>query len=229
MLSAAMVTYSATFTNHSLAAKSSGHRMARGADTTADVVWTGDRKSHTAQLISSLVPPHGSVLDVGGNDFEKLSNDNQLQYVSIDLQGSSFVDAKGSKLKYDGRNLPSEVMNRRFDVAVLGFVLHHAADNTIHILRQLSRICNTLLIGEDLTGLGYPASWLRRNFEHDNHAVFRSDTEWRELFALCGFKFRKRYVIKRDIGWMWSQSQQPDDNHVYRCMYELESINNAIH
>ena len=58
----------------------------------------------------------------------------------------------GADLFYDGRSLPFG--EDAFDVVILSFVLHHAAENTLVLLRQVRTIASSwLLVGEDVAAL----------------------------------------------------------------------------
>merc|ERR1711920_1214484 len=79
---------------------------------------------------------------------------------------------------YDGVTIPEADLS--FDAVSIMNVLHHAADSTPGLLRQVAAIARTwILITEDLDA----PEFRKRNLRHDPRGIFRSDREWRTLFA----------------------------------------------
>ena len=177
-----------------------------------------DRVKRTGELISSLLQDtdHARVLDIGGKDFEALARTRAWNYVSIDLEKPQRVGTgghqAGTTFTYDGTTLPFTASS--FDLVNVGFVLHHAAENTLGLLRQIKAISTKyVLVGEDIADQHYPQAWHRRNFEHHPGGMFRSDVEWRQLFALFGYKLLAQHVVRR---------VDDCDGRVYRTIYVLE-------
>lgn len=178
-----------------------------------------DRIEKTEKLILTLNP--NKILDIGGNDYNKLCLDNNINYVCIDLsqpqktgQGGYNKDKNG--LTYDGRNLPFN--HNDFDLVIVNFVLHHASNNTLFLLEQIKNISNKyILIGEDLSELNYDKKWHYRNYIHQPGGVFRSDEEWQILFKLFNLTLTNQYIIHR--------TDDINPNHIYRCLYLLEKEN----
>jgi len=115
-------------------------------------------------------------------------------------------------LIYDGETLPFEPLS--YDIVIIGYVLHHAAQNTLGLLKQVHAIARSdVLILEDLGSPDYPTSWLLRNASHQPGGVFRDDKEWRQLFELLSFELVKAIVVRR--------RDDPDDRP-YRVLYHLK-------
>lgn len=175
-----------------------------------------DRIERTKNIILGLNPTR--ILDIGGNNYKDFCVKNSINYVCIDLvnpqktgQGGYHKDNDG--LTYDGRNLPFN--KDEFDLIIVNFVLHHAANNTLFLLEQIKNISSKyILIGEDLSELNYDLKWHRRNYIHQPGGVFRSDEEWKRLFTLYGMKLIQQYIINR--------KDDINTKHIYRCLYLLE-------
>lgn len=162
------------------------------------------------------------ILDLGGSCYhEDFLNDSDADYAMIDLDkkmdktGGGY-NAHPAGNTYNGRDLPYK--ENEFDIIHIGFVLHHASENTLYLLEQVNRISSSfVVILEDLSEVNYPDAWHRRNFEHQVGGVFRSDDEWRRLFVLLGYSLKEAVAIRRE-----------DDAgpQVFRAMYVLSTRSN---
>lgn len=178
-----------------------------------------DRVKRTGELMSQLLHETSAarVLDIGGNDFTPLAETMGWDYVTIDLAEPQPVGTgghqSGTTLTYDGKTLPFGPSS--FDLINVGFVLHHAAENTLGILRQIKDISRRyVLVGEDIADQHYPTEWHERNFAHHPGGIFRSDEEWCELFALYSLRLLQKHVVRR--------VDDCDDRH-YRVIYVLDA------
>lgn len=174
----------------------------------ADNRWksTGHLLMHAA----SHVAPSSQirVLDVGGITFRNLAKLYGWKYFSVDIIEASLSTGNGGNtpmehadLFYDGRNLPFG--EDSFDIVILSFVLHHAAENTLPLLRQVRAIATSfVIIGEDLMTLEHHPDWLRRLYDHQPGGLYRSDEEWRTLFCLHDLHHVSTHRIRnhQDLG-----------------------------
>jgi SAM-dependent methyltransferase len=191
-----------------------------------------ERRLLITHLINSFnLNTNSKILDLGGADYKKYCSDKQYLYTSInvedpikfgdlsnlpkkgELNGNSGGNTLLETIRYDGKNLPFK--NNDFDVIIVNFVLHHAAENTIPLLKQIKNISpKYVIIGEDLAEINYDLKWHTRNFEHQPGGIFRSDLEWKELFDLIGFKLIAQIIIRR--------SEDIDEKY-YRSIYVLST------
>lgn len=177
----------------------------------------GNRFSLQRDFIESLVAQDSdAILDVGGKDFYDHFSAKGIRYDMIDVErrlgkgfGGHNPHPKGAT--YDGRTLPYG--RNSYDIVIIGFVLHHAAQNTVGLLEQVREISRKhVVILEDLASPEYPTEWLDRNHRHQPGGVFRDDREWRRLFELTGFRVQRTIRLKR--------ADDPDER-TYRALYHL--------
>ena len=123
-----------------------------------------DRIAKTMDIITSLqLPPQSKILDIGGKDYFNYCKKNNFQYTMIDLEtplttGLGGYNGDENGLLYDGRNLPFE--EESFDLIIVGFVFHHASNNTLFLLKQIKNIAKKyIIVGEDLAELSYHLEW----------------------------------------------------------------------
>ncbi len=84
---------------------------------------------------------------------------------------------------FDGRTL--ELEDGSYDVALLTYVLHHAAGDTISLLKEAQRVArNYVIVLEDVIDSEDDA---KNAFAHDPRGTFRHRKEWDALFDLLGF------------------------------------------
>jgi len=187
---------------------------------------------HQAARRCTGCPSKMRILDVGGGSgiMGNYAKGNGWAYTTIDLatpqeQGSGFNHERGlhnESLTYDGQHLPFSAAS--YDVVIMSFMLHHAAENTLGLLKQVQSIAtNFVLIGEDLASQEHPVAWHERNFQHQPDGVFRSDTEWRQLFELVGLKVDSAFAVlwRKEIECALSDEEY--DSKVYRALYMLRS------
>jgi len=174
------------------------------------------RRKKTEDIILTLDP--SSVLDIGGVEYEKVCQTKDIKYTSINIDSPQSTGQGGyhrtsNTLVYNGRDLPFK--KNMFDLVIVNFVLHHTANSTLFLLKQIHNISSKyVLIGEDLSELQYDIKWHKRNYDHQPGGVYRSDEEWRILFKLFKLKLKTQYIIHRD--------DDNDSNNIYRCLYLLE-------
>lgn len=126
-----------------------------------------------------------SWLDVGaGTGAVSVYLSNILRPSKIELCDIYLPDQSNYPVKqFDGTRLDYE--SGSFDIVFFNYVLHHAADNTIPLLRDARRIARRyVVVAEDPKETGQDRLWA---YKHDERGTFRGLKEWRELFALIGF------------------------------------------
>jgi SAM-dependent methyltransferase len=83
----------------------------------------------------------------------------------------------------DGTRLDYE--RDSFDLVFFSYVLHHASENTISLLRDAHRIARRhVIVAEDPKVTETDYRWA---YQDDPRGTFRGLKEWRDLFALLGF------------------------------------------
>ena len=84
---------------------------------------------------------------------------------------------------FDGRTLDFD--DDQYDVALLTYVLHHAAGDTISLLKEAKRVARKyVVVLEDVIDSEDDA---KNAFAHDPRGTFRYRKEWAALFDLLGF------------------------------------------
>lgn len=72
-----------------------------------------------------------------------------------------------------------------FDLVLFIYVLHHAGNNAIQLLRDAHRIARKLVIvAEDPKDTDRDCRWA---YQDDQRGTFRGQKEWKELFTLLGY------------------------------------------
>ena len=190
-----------------------------------------DRVKQTEKILDCYFLPSGAkILDIGGKEYIDYSQDRGYNYIMLELEerqanSSSYCGPqhRGKSHKhedavvYDGRNIPFK--DKDFDLVIANFVFHHAAENTLFLLKQIKNISKKyVMVGEDLSCVTYPFSWHKRNHSHQAGGLFRSDDEWQELFKLYGYNIEKQYIIRRKITKGWNGDHSED---IYRTIYQL--------
>lgn len=126
-----------------------------------------------------------SWLDVGAGTgalsvyLSNILNSAQFELCDVDPPQHSNFPVK----RIDGTHLEYE--SDSFDMVIFNYVLHHAADSTIPLLRDAHRIARRyVIVTEDPKESAQDRLWA---YKHDARGTFRGLREWRELFALVGF------------------------------------------
>ena len=130
--------------------------------------------------------PGCSLIDVGGGHgmlAAYLMARHDMHVKVFDVPSSyQCKEILSSPLKvhfFDGQSLP--VADSAADAVSFMSVLHHAANSTETLLREAARVSRRwILVLEDTQT---PAV-AKRNQQHDPRGVFRTDTEWKQLFKL---------------------------------------------
>lgn len=126
---------------------------------------------------------------------------NELAVTAIDVVDHNVTDVP--LLLYDGRTLPFD--DKAFDVSLLVFVLHHAADPEV-LLREAVRVTrSTVLVVEDAPsnllerGLWRVWDYLLNHGAHDDIAVAhraRSKDQWRTFLKNEGLPTYPPYAFR---------------------------------
>jgi ubiquinone/menaquinone biosynthesis C-methylase UbiE len=152
---------------------------------------------HTVSLVAPHVARGASVLDVGcgeGYVLEELAARGAGELCGVDV-----VDIRQERSRpfrmFDGVELP--FIDRRFDVVVLSFVLHHVPDERKRaLLREALRVCRgTVVIVEDTPATLLDRIMNRRHGETYRRRIkstasygFLTEGEWRWLFRGMGLE-----------------------------------------
>ena len=134
----------------------------------------------TAIVAAVLDAPHISMVDVDDPETNRgLGSDAAALF-------SRSFDAFSSQhpvRTFDGRTLDLE--DDQYDVALLTYVLHHAAGDTISLLKEAKRVARKyVMVLEDVIASEDDA---KNAFAHDPRGTFRHRKEWDALFDLLGF------------------------------------------
>jgi len=190
-----------------------------------------ERVKQTEKILDCYFLPMGAkILDIGGKEHVDYCKERNYEYVMLEIEerqkhSKSYLGPEDRNqsykhddaVVYDGRNIPFE--DEKFDLVIANFVFHHAAENTLFLLKQIKKFSKgPVMIGEDLSCVTYPLSWHQRNHNHQAGGLFRSDEEWKELFRVYGYNIEKQYVIRRKIG---KGNNQDHSEDIYRTIYQL--------
>jgi SAM-dependent methyltransferase len=155
-----------------------------------------DRRAHRlAELLSDVVAPHSTVLDVGSGDGQVASllvrrrPDIEVQGVDLDVRKDTSIPVT----KFDGQNLPYP--DASFDTVLFVDVLHHTTDPRI-LLREAVRVARRSVVLKDLILQGVCAGTRLRfmdyvgNARHGVALPFNYWTleQWREAEQQLGLK-----------------------------------------
>ena len=137
------------------------------------------------------------VLDVGGGDGQ-VGRIAKKAAPSIEWRS---LDVSGAGERFDGRNLPAAANST--DLVLFNYVLHHAADDSIPLLKEARRVVKPngrVIVVEDLRA--DDAAGLRhQDSEHKGcprRCVFRTDNEWRAIFRRLGLRVESTAAPPRD-------------------------------
>jgi hypothetical protein len=85
--------------------------------------------------------------------------------------------------RFDGSHL--DHTDNSYDLVLFSYVLHHAADDAIPLLRDAHRIARRyVVVMEDPKETVDDCLWA---YAHDKKGTFRGKKEWRELFDVMGY------------------------------------------
>jgi SAM-dependent methyltransferase len=94
----------------------------------------------------------------------------------------------GTQLDYDCNS---------FDLVFFSYVLHHAADDTIHLLRDAQRIARKyVVVTEDPKEGEEDYLWA---YVHDKRGTFRGRKEWIQLFSITGFSLVHEKALNCEV------------------------------
>lgn len=177
------------------------------------------RAYETAREVAEVIPPDGSVLDVGcGHGFVAyhLTVMRGANVVGLDL--AKRVDAPINYMSYDGKRFPAT--DGSFDSVLLCYVLHHTQDISV-VLNEVSRVLRkdgVVVVYEDI-----PQTWWDRiplwahNRKWESRTgpcTFRSKPEWRSVFNSYGFEIVAENPVSR-----WSFLFHPVTHMQYVLRY----------
>lgn len=166
------------------------------------------RAEFNLRSIEAHVPEGCRVLDVGAWSCylgELLREGKGCEVLSLDV-----VDANKTGMPFqvfDGTTLPVE--SGSFDVVLLLYVLHHAADDR-PLLEEANRVLREgglLLVAEDSADglwnktltVGFHV-WLWLVTRMSCEGKFRKAEEWRERFHAAGFEIRETTRLGHHLG-----------------------------
>lgn len=127
------------------------------------------------------------VLDVGGgkgaiakNIAQQLPDHASFEYSCIDVTPSKACGF------FDGNGFLGEChAEKSADIVMFNYVLHHAGDSTIGLLKHAAKVArNYVIVQEDLKGKDRREAMT--NFGHEWAGTFRGEKEWRQIFDLLG-------------------------------------------
>jgi SAM-dependent methyltransferase len=177
--------------------------------------WTCERETkHTFTLLDPILRLGDSVLDVGcGHGYIPWQLD--LRGGFGDLCAVDIVDCRTVPTPhfalYDGLKIPLE--DKRFDVVMLNFVLHHVPnDKKPLLLAEVARVCRRdVFILEDTPKNVLDRLMNRRHGEQHRREIgstadygFYSREEWHQRFRDLGFFVRRSQPLGRFARW-WRQ------------------------
>lgn len=92
---------------------------------------------------------------------------------------------------FPGESLPYP--DNSFDIVLFSFVLHHAAASQTQLLLDAKRVArHHVFVLEDPRETANDVRWAR---EHDKNGIFRSLSEWRELFQKVGLEIQHEEAL----------------------------------
>ncbi len=138
-----------------------------------------------------------SWLDVGAHSgcvdayLSDMLNATALELCDVDVVPKTAYPVR----QIDGTRL--DYPDGSFDLVFFTYVLHHAADHTLPLLRDAHRIARRhVVVLEDPKETEQDYRWAYR---HDKAATFRGLREWRELFDVLGFDVAYEAPLSDDI------------------------------
>ena len=158
--------------------------------------------------IQSWIPRNSRVLDVGAWKCylgQLLRDRKGCEVLALDVADANKTDIPFQT--FDGKTLP--VNAHSFDVVLVLYVLHHAADDE-PLLRESSRVLRDgglLLVAEDCVDsfwdrvltIGFHV-WLRLITKMSRDGEFRKKDQWQARFRKAGFRVRKTISLGHHVG-----------------------------
>jgi SAM-dependent methyltransferase len=108
----------------------------------------GSRATRLASYISSVLPPHAKIIEVGSGSGELASilqsanKGMSITGIDILIRDHCFIDT----VKFDGTTIPFD--DNWFDVALCSDVLHHT-NNPIILLKEMNRVARNCVVLKD--------------------------------------------------------------------------------
>lgn len=141
-----------------------------------------------------------TVLDLGPNTcvMSDLLSSRGYRVEGLDVFNWSVVPTV-SPVIYDGCRFPFSA--DRFDCGLVISMLHHTS-NSEELIAELRRTCKFIILQEDLVTTSQRRIWLSFldslvNFEWFGHPrSYRSDEQWREVFARAGLQCLSRTYFR---------------------------------
>jgi Methyltransferase domain len=138
-----------------------------------------------------------SWLDVGADRgavslyLSEILDSNNFELCDVTLAPRSNFPVRqiaGTQLDYDGNS---------FDMVLFSYVLHHAGDDTIQLLRDAWRIARKyVVVTEDPRDNDKDCLWA---CSHDKRGTFRGRKEWRQLFSITGFDLVHEELLNCEV------------------------------
>jgi SAM-dependent methyltransferase len=152
--------------------------------------------------IANVIPRHSSVLDVGcGNGYVTHHLSAMLGNNALGIDLAEATEAHIDYRRFDGRRFP--VADQSFDAVTLCYVLHHAQDVGIVMseLRRVLRADGLAVVYEDIPSVWWDRlvcwthnlKWRKKT----GPCAFRSEREWRKVFASAGFEILNDRPLSR--------------------------------
>lgn len=162
------------------------------------------RVQRLSELLSQMIPPESSVLDVGCGDAKlawsllQRRPDLRIEGVDVLIRKQTWIPVK----LFDGETLP--YANSSFDVVMLIDVLHHTLD-PLALLREALRVSCRWLIIKDHVLEGFAAAMRLRFMDYAGNSDqgvalpynYLTEKQWEELEQSLGLKVEAKI---RDLG-----------------------------
>ena len=128
-----------------------------------------------------------SLLDVGGFG---TYNDHVPRHACINIHPHDGCEV------YAGRALPYG--RAEFDMVVVETVLHHAAEDALHVFNESARVARRhVLVAEDVLDRRASIDVVETYHRHDPRAIYRSSEEWVALGVMLGLRLAKLIYLHR--------------------------------
>lgn len=165
--------------------------------------------------IQAQIPRGSQVLDVGawsGYLGPLLRDRRDCDVLGVDVVNANKTDVPFEV--FDGKALPVE--SNSFDVILLLYVLHHAADDEPLLLEanRVLRDDGCLLVAEDsvdtlwdrLVTVGFHV-WLWLVTKMGQDGTFRTTDQWQQRFRKMGFRVKKTIALGHHLGrFLWPRN-----------------------